>query len=303
MTNPPARRTVRFSPAANPPQPAPAIPPPFAAAPAALAPFLSSLDRSNVYITHIDRHPSFLKRRVFLVPVALNLAILLLLLWRAYAITPWYASIVASSLGHANESTVPVKQRAWRELALIVVKRAGAFLLDFVLVRVVWPWPVGFFLERPESPVSWRLRTGFRDSEVVVRASRGWGARDLVRGQKRGEDSPFFKVRVLPAIERAWMRKTGYLMMGKDWDLDFAGMVRATGLVDEGVVEMQRFEKSVFVWVGMGESEEDGEEGEWAVWEVYKLDEGADEEGRGKIVEFKVYRGTWNRCNDVADGT
>lgn len=131
---------------------------------------------------------------------------------------------------------------------------------------------------------------GFREQEVVVRVSRGWGAEDLVQGAKRGEESPFFRVRVLPAIERGWMRKTGYLMMGKDWDLEFGAMVRATGLVDRGVLGLDALRKSVFVWVGGGEGEGgkgDGE-GQWAVWEVWRLDEGAEEEGRRKIVEFKV---------------
>lgn len=123
-----------------------------------------------------------------------------------------------------------------------------------------------------------------------MRASRGWGRRELLgaskeegRVGKRGGESPFFKVRILPAVDRSRVKgKTGYLLMDGDWDLDFAAMIEATKLLDQKLLKEEHLEKSVLVWCG----EEEGE-GQWVVWECWKLDEGAEEEGRKKIVEFK----------------
>ena len=194
-----------------------------------------------------------------------------------------------SSLGHPNEYTIRIKESSWGEIVRVVVWRAVHFLIDWVLVRIVAPWSYSFFLERPGSPVLWRWRVGFRDSEVYVRVSRGWGKEDLLgaskEDDKRGGDSPFFKVRILPALDKERVRaKTGYLLMDGDWDLDFAVMTEVTRLVDKGVLQEEQLEKSVLVWCG---DEEEGQ-GQWVIWECWKLDEGAEAEQRKKIIVFKV---------------
>lgn len=261
-----------------------AIPDPFVAAPPILDDFLATLPKKHVYITHIDRQPRALKRNVFLVPVFLNLFILALLAWRAYAILPVYWGVVQSMLGNPNEYTIYVEGSTKWTLARAVGWRAANFLLDWVLVVVVAPWPYTFFVEGEETPLSWRLKIGFREAEVVVRASRGWGREELLGATKRGGDSPFFKTRILPAVERKRVQgKTGYLLMDGDWDLEFAAMVDATRLLDQKELKEENLEKSVFVWNG---EEEEGQ-GQWVVWECYKLDEGAESDGRKKIVQFK----------------
>ncbi|KAK4979440.1 hypothetical protein LTR28_004594 [Elasticomyces elasticus] len=148
------------------------------------------------------------------------------------------------------------------------------FAGDFVLFRFVARWPFSFFLERPGNPVAWRVRTGFRDSEVVVRASRGWGCGDLLGGVRKGEESAFWRTRVVPAVDKEFLRKTGYLMMGKSWDLDFAGMVAAHELVRRGELAMRDLERVV-----LAHSEEFG----WLCWAFGR--EGED--GGGKIRVFK----------------
>ncbi|KAF2500695.1 hypothetical protein BU16DRAFT_523463 [Lophium mytilinum] len=267
----------------------PPIPEPFVPAPPELEDFLATLPKKSVYITHIDRHPAFFKRNIFTVPVLLNVGIAGLLLWRAWAIIPIYWGVILSMLGNPNEHTIFVKDSSWWKLATQIALRAASFLLDWVLVTVVAPWPYTFFYEGEETPVSWRWKVGFRDAEVYVRVSRGWGQADLLGAVKdggsgkRGGESPFFKVRILPAIERNRVQgKTGYLLMDKDWDLEFAAMVDATKLLDLGELKEEFLEKSVFVWCG----EEEGE-GQWVVWNCYKLDEGSETEGRKRIVQFK----------------
>ena len=257
-----------------------APPAPFTVPPPELEPFLETLDITHVYITHVDRFPARFKQRIFTVPVLLNLAIFILLVWRAWAIIPTYFALLKTMLGHESSQTVDPAAHTNSQLIWLVVTRGANFMLDFVLVRVIMPWPLTFFLESPANPVSWRWRIGFRDEEIVVRESRKWGTEELMRGVKVGDESPFWKTRVLPGVDKMFVRsKTGYMMMDKDWDLDFWAMIQAHRLVGEGKLRARDFEKSVFAWCeGTG----------WVCWQVYKLDEaGAADEERTKIVLLK----------------
>ena len=264
-----------------------AIPVPFEAATAALAPLLDTLDRDVVYITHIDKHPAFFKRRIFFVPVGLNTVLAALLLWRAYAAYPTYCNILLSFFGSPNETTIYYATTPWGALVRKVVWRMVVFLFDWLLFTIVGPWPWTFFLDSAGSPVMWRINAGFRDNEVYVRQSRGWGAEDLLgeadgSSGKAGGDSPFFKTRILPAVDATRLReKTGYLLMDGDFDLDFGAMIIATQLVDKKTVPLDELRTSVFVWVGSDTT------GQWAVWSCGRLDEGAETEARQKIVLFK----------------
>jgi hypothetical protein len=267
--------------------PSASIPAPFTAAPTELLPLLSPLDHDTVYIAHVDRHPGWFKRRVFFVPVGLNLVIAILLLWRAYVKIPWYWLLVMSFLGNPNETTIFAANHSYGELIGKVIRRTLVFAVDWVLLWIIGPWPYSFFFERPGNPVLWRLKTGFRDEEIYIRQSRGWGAKDLL-GEAEGStgragvDSPFFKTRILPAIDSGRLgTKTGYMLMDKDFDLDFAAMIRATQLVDKKDISMNSLRKTVFVWVGSEEA------GQWAMWDCWKLDEGSETEAREKIILFK----------------
>ncbi|KAF2263785.1 hypothetical protein CC78DRAFT_496332 [Lojkania enalia] len=267
--------------------PRPSIPEPFSPAPMEILPLLSTFSKDSVYITHVDSHPAWFKRRIFLVPVSLNITIAILLAWRAYIAIPFYWAIFQSVFGNHNETTIEYAKSSWGELAGQVIWRGMVFMFDFMLFRIVGPWPWTFFFERPGNPASWRLSAGFRNEEVYIRVSRGWNAKDLLgeaEGStgKAGGDSPFFKMRILPAVDARRLReKTGYLLMDKDWDLEFAAMTAATWLLDKKEVPMELLRKSVFVWVGGQES------GQWAVWDCWKLDEGSETEARKKIMLFK----------------
>ncbi|KAF1959620.1 hypothetical protein CC80DRAFT_466580 [Byssothecium circinans] len=267
--------------------PKPTIPEPFEPAPSALEPLLSTFDIRSVYITHIDNHPADFKKRIFYVPVAINLALAAFLALRAYYASPLYWKLFLSILGNANDTTIYWASTPTGQLIKTVIWRMCIFSFDFMLFRIVGPWPWTFFLELPGNPVSWRWKIGFRDEEVYVRESRGWGAEDLLGAAegasgKAGSESPFFKTRILPAVDMHRLReKTGYMLMDKDFDLYFGGMIEATKLLDKKVVSIDELRTSVFVWVG---SQEDGE---WAVWNCGKLDESAETEARKKIILFK----------------
>jgi len=279
MSAPP---TKRRKPASRPPRRS--IPPPFHAAPAPLAPLLATLDPHLVYIAHVDAHPAWFKRRIFAVPVLLNLCIASLLAWRAVAVLPWYYGLLVSVVAPGRGAGPPA---AWPELAWTVVTRAAVFLLDYVLVAIVGPWPASFFAERPANPVVWRWTLGFLDREVVVRQSRGWGARELLGGTKTGAESPFFKTRLLPAVDDERLRaKTGYLLMDRDFDLDFKGTLDAHALLKQEKLTLRDLHMRVFVFAG------DESDGLWLVWDVEErpdeeLSSEGTEEGRRKILAFK----------------
>jgi len=257
------------------------LPAPFSLASKNLTPFFGTLDKSKVYIVHLDTLPSEFKRKIFAVPILMNLVIAALLLWRAYATYPTYLDMLFAVLGqNTNAVVTDADSKPWLGLMYIVLRRTLTILIDFVLVRFILPWPVSFFFEAPANPISWRRNVPFQNTEIIVRASRKWGTEDLNEGVSQGEQNPFFRVRIMPAIDKTYVReKTGYLMMGKDWDLDFASMILAHRLVKEGKMTLDDFQKTVLV-----HSEDNG----WMYWPVHHLDEGSEDEARKKILAFKV---------------
>lgn len=266
-------------------------PAPFSFPPSSLRPFLETLDKSHIYITHIDTHPWRFKRRIFSVPILMNIAIALLLAWRAYVAIPSYLAIALATLGSNNTAKVDVHDTDWTTLLDITVRRALMFLFDWTLLRFIGPWPLDFFFGAPANPTSWRRAVGFQDREVVVRVSRKWDKALLpgwVGDQKcEKEKEGVFRDRIMPAIEPKWLlAKTGYLMMDKNWDLDFAAMIVAHDLVSTsdqtGKLNLDDFRKTVILYSEL--------HGGWLVWAVHKLDAsaaGTQEVGRQKIVAFK----------------
>ncbi|KAK5125854.1 hypothetical protein LTR85_012130 [Meristemomyces frigidus] len=254
------------------------IPAPFSKASPSIQPFLEQLDPAHVYITHIDRHPPDAKKQIFLIPVLLNGTIAVLLAWRIYAALPVYWAIVEHLLGYASSATVDTENTTRNEQFKVLAKRVLMFLVDFLLFRFVGVWPLTFFLEQPANPVTWRWTLGFQPKEIVVRMSRNWDSVDLMKGVKQGDESPFFKTRILPAIEKNFMRsKTGYLMMDKSWDLDFQLMLDAHMLVKQAKLKMEDVDKLVLVHMeGVG----------WLAWQ-WETDSDVIEDRRKKVVAFK----------------
>jgi hypothetical protein len=252
------------------------IPAPFTKAPASLSRFLDRLDPKQVHITHIDRTRTEQKKNVFLIPVILNGVIALLLLWRLYVAVPKYWVLFQTLLGYLTPATVDPLSTTRKQQIYILLGRFAMFAFDFFLFRFVGPWPVTFFLEQPANPCYWRWMLGFQRKEVVVRVSRGWGAEELMQGVKQGQENPYFKTRILPAIEPVFMQKTGYLMMDRSWDLEFELMVDSHFLAVEKAFKIEELDKLVLAF-----SDGNG----WLAWKW----EGDDvvEGRRQKVVAFK----------------
>lgn len=214
-------------------------PSPFDKAPESIKPFLDQLDTSQIYITHIDRHATDYKKQIFIFAILVNSTIALLLAWRLYVAVPKYLALLRTMFGFVSNETVDTLTTTRKEQIWIVLRRTMMMALDFLLFRFIGPWPMTFFLERPANPVTWRCKVRFLREEVVVRVSRNWAGEDLMKGTKRGEQSPFFKTRIEPAIERKFMQKTAYLMMDGNWDLDFGLMQDAHVLLKEEKLKSQ----------------------------------------------------------------
>lgn len=224
-------------------------PAPFKQPPDVLKPFIQGLSEKHVYITHIDSKPASFKRKVFLVPVAMNVAISLLFVWRMYSIVPWYWLIVQSGFGYSNETTFPIADSTWRELGWEVLKRGITMFIDFVLFVFIWPWPVEFAAGQAHgNPMFWRRNVGFQDKEIYVRRSRDW---DQVLGDifKDGDSKKilfaYINAATSPILQE---QKTGYLLMNGQWDLDWASMVHAHALVDQKIAAIEAFKSVVLIY-------------------------------------------------------
>jgi hypothetical protein len=251
---------------------------PFKRAPKALEPFLSKLEKSHIYITHVDSKPRDFKQKIFLVPLAMNITIIGLILWRIKSIGPFYMKICFSLMGKDNELTIDTARTPFEELLWEILRRTGIFVLDLLIYVFIWPWPRDFFAGRTiGNPISWRLGVGFRDKEIIVRRSRKWD-RMIGNPMEEGEgQSQLFEI-VGRATDPIWMsEKTGYLMLTKEWDLDWRLMVIATKLVDKKKLALEDFRTTVLVY-----------NEEWTIIETGTAGGSSkEEEGRRKIVAFK----------------
>ena len=223
-------------------------PAPFKSPPEVLQSFVNGLSEKHVYITHIDAKPASFKRKIFLVPVAMNVGVSLLFLWRMYWILPWYWQLVVSAFGYTSEATIATSEATWAELAWEIAKRGVTMFIDFVLFVFVWPWPVEFAAgQRHGNPMLWRRKVGFQEKEIYVRRSRDWDRAlgDIFQdADSRKILSAYVQQATSPLLQE---QKTGYLLMNGQWDLDWEAMVYAHALVDKKTIALEAFRTVVLV--------------------------------------------------------
>jgi hypothetical protein len=128
----------------------------------------------------------------------------------------------------------------------------------------------------------WRFALGgFKDREIILRRSRRWDQTIQIKNLiEEGEDQDKVFEIVKRAVDPIWMsEKTGYLMLTKEWDLDWKLMVAATKLVNKKEMKLEDFRTTILI-----HNEEFG----WMVVETAAAGGSAkEEEGRRKIVAFK----------------
>ena len=277
------------------------IPRPWINAPSNLDPFLANLETDHFYITSIDRHDKNFKRRLFMVPLLLNIFLTVVVIYRIYIAVPTYLDILVQLLGYETAQKVDIRELSRSTAFNLWLRRALMFLGDFFLLRFVAMWPIDFFLgrgalsgEAEAGPVSWRRAVNFRDQEIVVRRSRKWDRsifyKDNMMGTGtinaiedmlgEGVESGLFQERIRPATSRRFIReKTGYQMLDRSWELYFSGMIEAHALVDAESNEIQDFQTSVLVFV---------ERWGWLVWDVWRdQEQGEFNEGSKRLQNIK----------------
>ncbi|PYI17298.1 hypothetical protein BO99DRAFT_483352 [Aspergillus violaceofuscus CBS 115571] len=224
--------------------------PPFSKAPTTLLPLLSPLSPREIYLIHIDTTPISQKKQAFIVPVLMNLAIVGLLAYRVYSVRHIYPAMFASLVGLTTSLSVDTSTLSWGDLWGLLLGRFFTVLLDYFLVTVLLPWPIRFVV----GPVQWRRRVGFRDQEIIVRRSQSGLTQDLKRDRWIREDEET-RDRIVTAVTPEKVRKTGYLLVDKDWDLDYESMVVAHEMVNghgssdtkEPAVKLEEFRTAVVV--------------------------------------------------------
>ena len=266
------------------------IPSPFTKVTLQLESFLSSLPKDHIFLTSLDNHDRAFKRRLFMVPLFLNIFLTIILIYRIKVAFPTYLGIFLALLGHDTPQKIDTKTNASQALIRIGIERTLMFLGDFVLLRFIGIWPRDFFLGRgilgtdsEASPVTWRRSVGFRDCEIVVRRSRRWdnsifcklnasgtGTTNVIEEiLQEGTQGHAFQEKILPAVDRKLVRqKTGVQLLDKNWDIYFSGMIEAHALVDDNVNKLEDFRTGVLVYT---------ERWGWLIWEVWKDHEEGNE--------------------------
>jgi hypothetical protein len=256
-------------------------PKPFTRPTSKLNDFLPKLSKQHVYITHIDSKSRDFKRKIFLVPVAMNVLLIAGMIWRIKQIGPFYIQILFSLMGRINETTIHIATTPNNDILREIFRRGMTFMFDFLIYVFIWPWPRDFFAgTKISNPIAWRFGVGFRDKEIIVRRSRKW---DLAVGNVLDEESSGAQLlmeNIRRAVDPVYMNeKTGYLMLNREWDLDWSMMVQATTLIDTKKLTLEDFRTTILVY---------HPEYEWMVIESERAGGSAkEEEGRRKIIAFK----------------
>lgn len=245
---PPKKRTTKSS-AASSARKDGEPPAPFKRAPAVLEPFTKGLSKKHVYVAHIDGKPVDFKRKIFLVPVLMNLAVAAAFVFRMYYILPYYFTILVKAMAQQASTFPGETTTTWSELGWEISKRGLSMFLDLMLFIFVWPWPVEFVAGQTHgSPARWRWAVGFREKEIYVRRSRDWHAvlGDVV--EERDSNKIFTGYVTQATAPMLQEQKTGYLLMNNNWDLDWQLMVKAHKMVDKKEAALDVFRNAVLVY-------------------------------------------------------
>lgn len=245
-------------------------PTPFQYAPASLRPFVSTLPTDHFYLVHIDRTEPSIKKRVFVVPIIMNLIITIGLCVRVYYAAPAYLEQIITIFGYDTAYKVDTSKANAGELMNVVTGRTMLLMMDYFIFVIIGSWPREFiFGSKPlrfVGPWEWRRTLGFQDTEIVVRSGRKWDTPLLVGptpDQSKAwqvDEELTIRVKVDAAMRKPYLAKTGYLLLDKDWDLDFKAMLDAHRLVDKGVIQLQDLQDIALVYY----------QKQWLMWRVHE---------------------------------
>lgn len=190
----------------------------------------SVLDKDRIHVFHVDQTAVDLKRRVFMVPVWMNVLFTLGLLARLYYAIPFYCSFIISYFGRQGDPWIQADKLPWLDFMSLVVSRLAIVAFDMFLSTKVISWPVAFCFAAPASPVNWRMAVGFQGKEIITRKSRSFHS-DL-KAPWSTDDLLTVKIFAREALDKQALQKTAYTMIAdKRWDLDYVSMIKAHEVV------------------------------------------------------------------------
>lgn len=244
-----------------------AIPEPYKPAPSSLQALTSTLPPDHVYIAHLDKTPVELKRRVFRVPVLLNVTIILGLCIRIYFAAPVYLKQIITIFGYETSYSVDTKAHTTNELFVETGSRFLLLTFDYALFTLLGSWPMEFvFGSRTSRWVGlweWRQKVWFKETEVVVRKGRIWDTPLLE--DKDGaprvwslQDELAIKFKIEPVMHPSYTSKSALGLLDKDWDLDYKAMVDAHRMINDGRLKMEDVESIALVYY----------QKQWLFWKV-----------------------------------
>lgn len=259
------------------------IPSPFTSLPQAssLYVFAKTLPRDHIYTVNLDNNPATLKKRVFVVPLLMNIVITLLLCWRLYFAVPVYLQQIITVFGWQTSFSVKPQDMGAGDILGTISGRTGLLMIDYFIFGVIGRWPWEFFVGskygRYFGPIAWRFALGFQSREVVVRKGRKWDENILRQPEDNDSDPrglagrkavpPWTREQELTvraklegAMGLTYTKKTGYLLLDKDWDLDFKAMVDAHDLIEQG--KLKETDLSHVALVPFGD--------QWLAWYPHK---------------------------------
>ena len=261
------------TPATTPPtltsKPTAGLPAPFKHVPSSLQPIASTLPTNHVYLLHLDRTSVDLKRRVFLVPVLLNLTIVLGLCLRIYFAAPVYLQQIITIFGFETEYSVDTKSQPVGDLMSTVSSRFILIFIDYALFTILGSWPKEFLfgskLSRFVGPWEWRQKVWFKETEVIVRRGRNWDT-PLLEGNDEGtktwstQDELTIMFKIEPAMRPSCTGRSGLGLLDRDWDLDFKAMLDAHRMIKDGRLKMEDLEGVALVYY----------QKQWLAWKIHE---------------------------------
>lgn len=244
-----------------------APPSPFRPAPAALQPLADTLPTDHVFIVHLESTPPGMRKQTFLVPIILNLIILSGLCWRLYYAVPTYLEQMITIMGWETQWTVKPRALDWTDLGTILFERTFLLSMDYVIFGFGGRWPYEFVFGdkygRYTGPLGWKLAVGFsRKEEPIVRRGRKWDIPIYAKQAERKklskpekswtkEEELAVHTKCTDALRTSMTTKNALTLLDKDWDLDYAGMVDATELLDTEKISSTDINRVVLVpWQG-----------------------------------------------------
>lgn len=203
-----------------------------------------------------------------MVPVMLNVVITALLAWRIYYAAPMYLDQLITIFGYETAWKVKPAEMGVASIAGTVMDRTFLLMIDYAIFGLLgsWPWEFvfGSKYNRYTGALSWRTTLGFQNVEIVVRTGRKWDTPLVTTERDKDkkwtlEDELSLKFKVEPAMRKDYTSKTGYLLLDKDWDLDFKAMIDAHQLVDDATLKLEDLDHIVLVFY----------QKQWLIWKVH----------------------------------